>query len=71
MLGFKKIENGKTYLTDGLLGARYRRHPRTIKRWRKDPKVRFPEPDLIINGKAYTSVETADTFDERARITAA
>ena len=63
MFGFQKIQGGKQYLSDGLVAARYRRHPRTIKRWREDPRVNFPKHDVEINGHGYTLPETLDRFD--------
>jgi hypothetical protein len=63
LFGLQKFQGGKQYLSDGLVAARYRRHVRTIKRWRADPRVKFPKHDIEINGHCYTLPETLDRFD--------
>jgi uncharacterized protein (DUF2336 family) len=57
--------NGKRYLSEGRVAQRYDVDPRTIRRRRKDLKVNFPEPDIEINGRGYTSETTLDAFDEQ------
>jgi len=60
--------SAKSYLSDQGLAARYKCAPRTIKRWKKDSKLEFPPPDLIINGREYR--ETNIENWERRRATA-
>lgn len=67
MLGFTRDFHGKRYFTCGLVAARYRRNPRTIKRWLADPDLGFPAPDLTIHGKSYWSEEALDAFDDALR----
>ena len=66
------VEIGKQYRTEGWIARnRYNRHPRTVQRWQRDPRVGFPKPDLEILGVKYWTDETLDRFDERNRPTAA
>jgi len=46
-----------------LAHVHYGVHLETIRRWRKDPKVGFPPPDLEINGRGYWKDETIERFD--------
>jgi len=42
-----------------------------IWRWERDPRVRFPAPDVVINGRRYWRLRTLRRFDaERVRLTA-
>jgi hypothetical protein len=64
MDGFSKTYEGRRYFSRGLIARRrYQRHPRTLKRWEKDPEVNFPPPDLEINGHGYYSEPTLDAFE--------
>jgi hypothetical protein len=68
--GFKKVIEGKVFLTRGLVGKRYQKNPRTIKRWEADPRVGFPPPDLTILDRVYWNQKTLDAYDRRQRHTA-
>jgi hypothetical protein len=39
-----------------------------ISRWRADPRVRFPPPDLHINNRGYWRGATLRRFDEERRL---
>jgi hypothetical protein len=66
--GFTKIQGGKRYQSRGYAAKRrYGRHPRTLKRWQVDPKIKFPFPDLVINGHEYYCDETLNEFDARMK----
>ena len=65
MYGFRKNIAGKLYHSRGLVAARYNRNSRTIDRWRRDPRVNFPPPDITLLDRDYWSEETLDAFDER------
>jgi hypothetical protein len=41
---------------------RYNRHPRTLERWSKDPKLNFPQFKTI-NGRNYLDDAELDRFD--------
>jgi hypothetical protein len=58
---------GKIYRSSGAVAGRYARCTRTISRWLQDPDLKFPQPDLVINGKRLWSDETLDRFDEAQR----
>jgi len=62
-----KSQSGKIYRSDGWLALRFGVDARTIRRWRTDPKVGFPEPDLVINRRKYTSDETVDDYEAKMR----
>jgi hypothetical protein len=71
MGGFSKTLEGRHYSTRGLIARRrYRRHPKTLKRWQDNPAVGFPPPDLEINGIEYWLDSTLDAFDDRQRAAA-
>lgn len=61
---------GKKYHSDQGLAKRYGRTTRTIKRWKKDPRLKFPPADLIINNREYREDTTIETW-EHGRIVAA
>jgi hypothetical protein len=60
---------GKRYLTNLGLARRYSVTPRTIDRWRMNPKLQFPPPDMVVNDREYRQEETMEVW-ERRRATA-
>jgi hypothetical protein len=58
---------GVTCLPDSRIALRYGVCLRTVKRWRENANVRFPKPDLRINGRAFTSESTLNAFDDLRR----
>jgi hypothetical protein len=39
--------------------------PRSLWRWRSDPELGFPEPDLVINNRLFWKTETIAGFQAR------
>ncbi len=66
---FQKVgSNSKQYYSLSWIARnRYRRHPRTVWRWRRDPRVGFPPPDLTILDREYWTGQTLDEFDASKR----
>jgi hypothetical protein len=62
--------SGKRYLSTVGVAARYTVHVRTIKGWREDPEVKFPKPDLEINGRDYTDETKIEDWEARQRAAA-
>jgi DNA-binding transcriptional regulator YiaG len=56
------------YLSKSGLAHRYNVTVQTVDRWKKNPKLNFPPPDLIINSREYRKVATIETW-ERKRAT--
>ncbi len=53
------------------LELRYGRCGRTIARWLEDPRVAFPKPALLINGRRYWSLRAIEAWErEQAAKTA-
>jgi len=61
---------GSDFFSKSGLAHRYNVSTRTVDRWKNDPRLDFPKPDLIINGREYYRIETIERW-ERARATAA
>ena len=59
------VSLGRIYRSTGWVARRYGKSTRTIDRWLRDPQVRFPSPDLIINGRRHWLDETLDKFDRQ------
>ena len=62
--------SGKRYLSNPGLSRRYDVDVKTIKGWRSDPELEFPEPDLEINGREYTDETKVENWEARQRATA-
>jgi hypothetical protein len=60
---------GADYLSTAGLANRYNVNRRTIDRWRKNPALAFPAPDLVILKREYRKLETIERW-ERKRATA-
>jgi len=68
---------GKFYRSIGAVAARYGKHPKTIDRWMRSgmaagergngPRVKFPEPDLVVNSVRHWLDATLDQFDAAQR----
>jgi hypothetical protein len=61
---------GSDFFSKSGLANRYSVTPRTVDRWKNDPRLDFPKPDLIINGREYYRTGTMESW-ERKRATAA
>jgi hypothetical protein len=60
---------GADYLSKAGLAHRYNVTTRTVDRWKDNPKLEFPPPDLVINQREYRKVTTVEAW-ERKRATA-
>jgi DNA-binding transcriptional regulator YiaG len=60
---------GVDYLSKTGLAHRYNVSTRTVDRWKDNPKLEFPPPDLVINQREYRKVATIEAW-ERKRATA-
>ena len=60
---------GVDYLSKSGLAHRYNVTTRTVDRWKADPRLNFPPPDLVINQREYRKVTTVEQW-ERKRATA-
>jgi hypothetical protein len=47
------------------LKTRYGRHDTTIWRWRTNPAVGFPKPDLVLNGREFWRLGTLRKYEEQ------
>jgi hypothetical protein len=56
----------RVYRSIGAVAARYSKHPITIDRWMKDPRIKFPPPDLVVNRVRHWLDATLDAFDAAA-----
>jgi hypothetical protein len=53
------------FIPDGAVAReRYRVHPHTLRRWDKNPKLKFPPP-IYMNGRRYRDVEQLDDWDRK------
>lgn len=53
------------------IDRRYGRCGRTISRWLNDPRVAFPKPAMLVNGRRYWSLQSIETWErEQAAKTA-
>jgi hypothetical protein len=59
---------GADYLSKSGLAHRYNVTTRTVDRWKVDPRLNFPPPDLVINQREYRKVATVERW-ERERAT--
>jgi hypothetical protein len=67
----RKPPQGKVARTVGAVAKRYEKHPKSIDRWLAKgvrvapgaPPIKFPPPDLILNGVRHWFDETIDRFD--------
>jgi hypothetical protein len=59
---------GVDYLSKIGLAHRYSVSTRTVDRWKDNPKLNFPPPDLVINQREYRKVTTIEAW-ERKRAT--
>jgi hypothetical protein len=65
-VGLRKT-GGKIYRSSGAVAQRYGKCVRTIDRWLQDTDLKFPPPDLVINGKRLWSDGTLDQFDAKQK----
>lgn len=54
----------KTYIPGPHVDRRYKVCSRTRNRWKKDPKLGFPQP-MIINNREFYEEDELDEFDRR------
>ena len=66
----KSAADPHAHLTGDLLAERYNTTRRTIDRWRDDPRLNFPPPDIIIFRRKFWRLETIQEW-ERQRTAAA
>ena len=52
------------WLSTPAQAAHYNVTCRTIERWRRDPKMGFPQP-MTINGRNYTSLKATQAYDRQ------
>jgi hypothetical protein len=71
MSQIERVPTGKRYLSDQGLAERYGRTPRTIKRWKKNPKLDFPPADIIINNREYREDTNIEAWERRRIVSAA
>jgi hypothetical protein len=57
-------QKAKKLLPGPLVDERYHITGRTRNRWKKDPKLNFPKPASVINGREYYNEADLDAFDE-------
>jgi hypothetical protein len=60
---------GVDYLSKNGLAHRYNVTTRTVDRWKNNPDLGFPKPDLVVLGREYRKVTTIEAW-ERKRATA-
>ena len=48
----------------GVARERYHVHPHTLRRWDKNPALKFPPP-IYMNGRRYRDVEKLDAWDQK------
>jgi hypothetical protein len=53
------------YLDARAVAALFSLSPRSLWRWRKDPKLGFPEPDLVINNRLFWKTGTIARFQAK------
>lgn len=58
-------EDPDDLFSDKRTASRYDRTAVTIARWVRDPRIKFPPPDVYINGRGFRKRKTLDAFDER------
>jgi hypothetical protein len=60
----------------GAVAAKYEKHPKTVgDRWIRqgvvivpgEPRVKFPDPDLVLNGVRHWFDETTERFDAQVK----
>jgi hypothetical protein len=58
----------EVHLTTRLIARRYSVTWRTIERWRRDPDLNFPKPDLAIGDRKFWKLATIEKWEpERAQ----
>jgi hypothetical protein len=60
---------GSGFLSKRAIADRYDVTVRSVDRWKKNPKLQFPPPDLVINDREYRRLSTMEKW-ERRRATA-
>jgi len=60
---------GANFLSKSGVARRYNVTTRTVDRWKDNPKLEFPPPDLVINNREYRRLQTIEAW-ERKRATA-
>jgi hypothetical protein len=58
-----KTVDPDAHLNNQLLSVHFNRTVRTIDRWKQDPKLKFPKPDLVINGREYWRRRTIERWE--------
>jgi len=61
---------GADYLSKAGLAHRYDVTTRTVDRWKKNKKLGFPPPDLVINKREYRKVNTIEAWERKRAATA-
>jgi len=56
----------RRFLSGPSVCARYDICAMTLRRWRRDPRLEFPEPDLTVRGRSSWREDTLDRW-ERGR----
>ena len=67
----KSAADPHAHLTGDLLAERYNTTRRTIDRWRDDPRLKFPPPDLIIFRRKFWRLETIQAWEQQQAAAAA
>jgi hypothetical protein len=62
---------GGDYLSKAGIALRYDITIRTVDRWKDDPRLDFPAPDLVINHREYRKVTTMEKWERRRSIASA
>jgi hypothetical protein len=51
-------------LPDPVVAKRYGVHPFTLRRWDKNPALKFP-PVIMVNGRRYREIAKLDAWDRK------
>jgi hypothetical protein len=62
------MPGGAGFLSKSGVARRYNVTPRTVDRWKGNPKLEFPPADLVINNREYHGIETLESWERRRAI---
>jgi len=65
------MPGGAGFLSKAGVARRYNVTPRTVDRWKKNPRLQFPPPDLVINDREYRQIETLESWERRRAVASA
>ena len=54
----------RVLIPDPVVARRYHVHPHTLRRWDKNPKLKFPPP-VYVNKRRYREAEALDAWDRK------